>query len=57
MGEENSGDIFIYYGSSDTRMNVAVSKVDLLLDYVMNTPPDDLRSAECVKQRNEMISR
>ena len=55
--KRSSGKILIYYGSSDTRMHVAVSNVDLLLDYVMNTPPDQLRSAECVKQRNEMISR
>ncbi len=53
--KRNNGDVLIYYGASDTRMNVAVSKVDLLLDYVLNTPPDALRSAECVKQRNKLI--
>ncbi len=55
--KKSNGKVLIYYGSSDTRMHVAVSTVDLLLDYVMNTPQDQLRSAECVKQRNEMISR
>ena len=55
--KKSNGKVLIYYGSSDTRMHVAVSTVDLLLDYVMNTPQDQLRSAECIKQRNEMISR
>jgi 4-O-beta-D-mannosyl-D-glucose phosphorylase len=54
--KRNNGEVFIYYGSSDTRMHVAVSTVDLLLDYVLNTPPDALRSTECVKQRNKLIS-
>jgi len=55
--KKNNGDVFIYYASSDTRMHVAVSTVDKLLDYVLNTPPDALRSAECVKQRNELIKK
>ncbi len=51
------GEVFIYYGSSDTRMHVAASTVDKLLDYVINTPQDGLRSALSVKQRNELIER
>ncbi|MFW6227031.1 MAG: glycosidase [Bacteroidota bacterium] len=50
-------EIFIYYGSSDTRMHVATSTVDQLLDYVLNTPADGLISADCVKIRNELISK
>jgi 4-O-beta-D-mannosyl-D-glucose phosphorylase len=50
-----NGDVFIYYASSDTRMHVATSTVDRLLDYVINTPEDPLRSAACVQQRNELI--
>lgn len=49
------GEVFIYYGSSDTRMHVATSTVDKLLDYVLNTPRDGLRSALSVKQRNQLI--
>jgi 4-O-beta-D-mannosyl-D-glucose phosphorylase len=52
-----NGDVFIYYGSSDTRLHVATSTVEKLLDYVMNTPADPLRSFACVKQRRELISR
>jgi 4-O-beta-D-mannosyl-D-glucose phosphorylase len=49
------GGVYIYYGASDTRLNVATSTVDKLLDYVMNTPEDPLRSFDCVQQRNALI--
>ena len=39
-----NGDVFIYYGSSDTRTHVATTTVEKLLDYVTNTPPDARRS-------------
>jgi len=55
--KKDNGDVLIYYASSDTRMHVAVSNVEKLLDYVINTPPDALRSAECVKQRDELIKK
>ena len=55
--KKEDGSVFIYYASSDTRMHVAVSTVPRLLDYAMNTPSDPLRSAECVKQRIELIER
>lgn len=51
----SSGEVLIYYGSSDTRMHVATSSVDRLLDYVLNTPEDGLRSAASVRTRNELI--
>ncbi len=50
-----NGDVLVYYGSSDTRMHVAVSSVDRLIDYVKNTPEDPLRSAACVQQRIDLI--
>ena len=56
IAREN-GDVFIYYASSDTRMHVAVSTVDRLLDYVQNTPPDGLRSAASVRARIELIEK
>ena len=51
------GEVFIYYASSDTRMHVATSSIERLIDYVTNTPPDPLTSAACVKQRSEMIAK
>ena len=56
IAREN-GDIYIYYASSDTRMHVAVTTMDKLIDYVFNTPEDPLRSVECVAQRCEMIGK
>jgi len=51
-----NGEVLIYYGSSDTRTHVATSTVDKLLDYVLNTPEDGMRSSECVKQRICLIT-
>jgi 4-O-beta-D-mannosyl-D-glucose phosphorylase len=52
-----NGDVFIYYGSSDTRTHVATSSVDQLLDYALNTPPDGMRSKVCVEQRCRLIEK
>ncbi len=49
------GKVFIYYASSDTRMHVATTTIDKLVDYVFNTPEDPLRSVECVAQRCDLI--
>ena len=55
--KRENGDVYIYYGSSDTLMHVAVSTVDKLTDYVINTPEDLLRSAASVQQRIDLINR
>ncbi len=55
--KKSNSDVLIYYASSDTRMHVATSTVDKLLDYVLNTPEDGYRSALSVQQRNELIAR
>jgi 4-O-beta-D-mannosyl-D-glucose phosphorylase len=52
-----NGDVFIYYGSSDTRTHVATTTVEKLLDYAANTPPDALRSKLCVDQRCKLIEK
>lgn len=51
------GEVYIYYASSDTRMHVATTTVDKLIDYVFNTPKDPLRSVECVAQRCDLIKK
>ena len=56
IAREN-GDVFIYYASSDTRMHVATTTIDKLVDYVFNTPSDPLRSVKCVEQRCELIKK
>ncbi len=52
---KETGEVYIYYASSDTRLHVAETTVDKLLDYAFNTPEDPLRSVECVAQRTELI--
>lgn len=54
---KENGDVLIYYASSDTRTHVATSHIDILLDYVMNTPEDAGITSECVKQRIELIKK
>jgi 4-O-beta-D-mannosyl-D-glucose phosphorylase len=54
---KKNGDVLIYYASSDTRMHVAETSVDRLLDFVLNTPEDGNRSAMSVVQRNDLISK
>ncbi len=56
IAREN-GDVYIYYASSDTRMHVATTTIDKLIDYVFNTPSDPLRSVECVAQRCDLIKK
>jgi 4-O-beta-D-mannosyl-D-glucose phosphorylase len=54
---DEDGTVYIYYASSDTRMHVATSTIDQLVDYCMNTPQDGLTTAESVKTRNALIER
>lgn len=56
IAREN-GDVFLYYASSDTRVHVATTTVDRLIDYVFHTPADPHRSVECVAQRCDLISK
>ncbi len=45
---DDDGTVYLYYASCDTRMHVAVSSIDRLLDYCLNTAPDGYRSASSV---------
>jgi len=56
IAREN-GDVYIYYASCDTRIHVAATTIDKLEDYLFQTPKDPLRSADCVKQRFELIGK
>ena len=53
---DDDGVVFIYYASSDSRMHVATSTIDKLLDYVMNTAPDGFRSAASVQTIKSIIA-
>lgn len=52
---DEDGTVFIYYASSDTRMHVATSSIDRLVDYVVNTPEDGFTSASSVQTLNNII--
>ncbi|MEL1245407.1 glycosidase [Flavobacterium sp. DGU11] len=52
---DGDGTVYIYYASSDTRMHVAVSTVEKLVDYVMNTPQDTFTSAGSVATIIKMV--
>jgi 4-O-beta-D-mannosyl-D-glucose phosphorylase len=54
--KKSNGDVLIFYGSSDTRMHVATTTINKLLDYCLNTPADGFQSALSVKQRSELIT-
>ena len=52
---DEDGTVYIYYASSDTRMHVAISTVDRLIDYCLHTPADGLRSAASVENICKLI--
>lgn len=52
---DEDGRVFIYYASSDTRMHVATSTVDRLVDYCLNTPEDGMRTGLSVETLNRLI--
>lgn len=53
---DEDGRVLIYYASSDTRMHVATSTIDRLVDYCLNTPQDGLTTAESVRTLNRLIN-
>jgi 4-O-beta-D-mannosyl-D-glucose phosphorylase len=54
---DEDGTVFIYYASSDTRIHVAVSYIEKLLDYTIHTPADGFTSVQSVVQINLLIDK
>ena len=54
---DDDGTVFIYYASSDTRLHVATSSLEKLLDYVTNTPADGFRSSASVETLTTIIDK
>ncbi|HEX9511897.1 MAG TPA: glycosidase [Puia sp.] len=54
---DEDGKVFIYYASSDTRMHVATTTIDKLVDYVVNTPQDGGHSAHSVTTLQQIIDK
>ncbi|MDY3964471.1 MAG: glycosidase [Candidatus Cryptobacteroides sp.] len=55
--KDDDGRILIYYASCDTRMHVAESTVDRLVDYCLHTEPDGFTTSESVKCLNRLIDK
>jgi len=55
--KKDNGDVYIYYASSDTRMHVALTSVDKLIDYCLNTPSDGYRTHTSVETLNKLIDK
>jgi len=54
---DDDGTIYIYYASCDTKMHVATSTLDRLLDYCFNTAPDGYRSETSVQTLTNIIKK
>lgn len=54
---DQDGKVFIYYASSDTRMHVATSTINQLVDYCLNTPEDGLTSSSSVAAINQLVEK
>jgi hypothetical protein len=54
---DEDGRVFIYYASSDTRMHVATSTVERLVDYCFHTPQDGLTTAASVENIKKLIAK
>lgn len=54
---DEDGKVFIYYASSDTRMHVATSTIDRLIDYCMNTPEDGFSTGKSVETIKKLIAK
>ena len=55
--KDDDGRVLIYYASADTRLHVAVSTVDRLVDYCMNTPEDGLTTSASVETIKKLIEK
>lgn len=53
----DDGTIYIYYASSDTRLHVAVTTEDKMIDYCMNTPEDGLNTHMSVEKIYDLINK
>jgi 4-O-beta-D-mannosyl-D-glucose phosphorylase len=54
---DDDGTVYIYYASSDTRIHVAVSSIEKLLDYAINTPADEFTSVYSVEHINKLVDK
>ncbi len=51
------GTVYLYYGSSDTRLHVATSSISILLDYAFNSPQEVYHSRDAICERRKLIEK
>jgi 4-O-beta-D-mannosyl-D-glucose phosphorylase len=56
-GEVDDRRVFIYYASADTRLHVATTTVEQLLDYCLNTPEDGLTTSASVEKIKALVAK
>lgn len=54
---DDNDDVFVYYAASDTRIHVATTTIEKLVDYTFNNPEDPMRSLENAQQRKDLIEK
>lgn len=54
---EKDGQVFIYYASADTRLHVATTTVDQLVDYCLHTPEDGLTTSASVETIKALVAK
>ena len=54
---DNDGRVYIYYASSDTRMHVATSTIERLVDYCLHTPADGLSTGASVETIKRLVEK
>jgi len=55
--KDEDGRVLIYYASADTRLHVATSSVERLVDYCMNTPEDGLTTSASVETIKKLVAK
>lgn len=54
---DDDGSLYIYYASADTRLHVASTSLERMVDFALHTPADPGRSADCVRQRCALVEK
>ena len=54
---DEDGKVFIYYASADTRLHVATTTIDQLLDYCLHTPEDGLTTSASVEKIKALVAK
>ena len=54
---DEDGRVYIYYASSDTRMHVATSTIERLVDYCLHTPADGLSTGASVETIKRLVEK